>query len=455
MNQLQLPEVRVEQPPFRPIHYLGSKLRLVPAIRFAIEETEPSGTLCDLFAGSGTVALEMSKSRPVVSVDIQEYSRVLCSALLSPSVDFQELGVDITASAHGSAILERLRKAVRPLIDYEKQCISRALDGDAVPLCDFIEHGSITRFPHLGSAIGADNLLAALSSVTKRLEQDGLTKSPASLVTRHFGGVYFSFEQAIALDALLDAAHKLPEELRDGGVAPVLSTASEIVNTVGKHFAQPIRPRDSKGQPKRQLVQRVIKDRESDVSAVHRAFIERYRHPGQHSGPHKAIKDDFENFLNTFSGDIAVFYADPPYTRDHYSRFYHVLETMCLRDEPELSLTLIHAGATPKISRGYYRANRHQSPFCIKSKAPGAFSRLFSGVRRFGVPLVLSYSPFDASNGARPRLMSIDDLVALAQEHFRNVEVQSVGDFTHSKLNVQSRNAPINRNAEVLIICRP
>ena len=32
-------------------------------------------------------------------------------------------------------------------------------------------------------------------------------------------------------------------------------------------------------------------------------------------------------------------YADPPYTRDHYSRFYHVLETLALRDDPRFRLT--------------------------------------------------------------------------------------------------------------------
>ena len=73
-------------------------------------------------------------------------------------------------------------------------------------------------------------------------------------------------------------------------------------------------------------------------------------------------------------------YADPPYTRDHYSRYYHVLETMSLRDNPEVSMTMIRAGGSPRVSRGVYRADRYQSPFCIKSQAAGAFEELCRGV---------------------------------------------------------------------------
>src|SRR4030042_2259461 len=70
--------------PLRPIHYLGSKLRIVNSICEVVGKIDPSGgPVCDLFAGSGTVSREFSTSRTVIAVDIQEYSRVLCSALLS------------------------------------------------------------------------------------------------------------------------------------------------------------------------------------------------------------------------------------------------------------------------------------------------------------------------------------------------------------------------------------
>lgn len=45
----------------RPIHYLGSKLRLTSVISTMIDQVDPSqGTVCDLFAGSGTVSKALS-----------------------------------------------------------------------------------------------------------------------------------------------------------------------------------------------------------------------------------------------------------------------------------------------------------------------------------------------------------------------------------------------------------
>ena len=68
---------------WRPIHYLGSKLRLTELICQLLDELA-DGPVCDLFAGSGTVSLALSRSRDVIAADIQEYSRVICTALLSP-----------------------------------------------------------------------------------------------------------------------------------------------------------------------------------------------------------------------------------------------------------------------------------------------------------------------------------------------------------------------------------
>src|SRR5947209_9370032 len=86
-RQILLPLDGVEETAlWRPIHYLGSKLRLADSIRELISDLDPtSGMVCDLFAGSGTVSMALSRERNVVAADIQEYSRVLCTALLLPT----------------------------------------------------------------------------------------------------------------------------------------------------------------------------------------------------------------------------------------------------------------------------------------------------------------------------------------------------------------------------------
>lgn len=453
MRQLQLLETPRAPHLFRPVHYLGSKLRLVSSIRSVVEAVQPAGPLCDLFAGTGTVALALSDKRPLIAVDIQEYSRVLCSALLSRPDTSTNVAAEVIDRARSHKATQ-LYDIVLPLIEYEDACIERSLKGDSEPLCDFIEHGSLAWYACTGAEDASPRLRRVLKEGWRGIRRAELADK-RSLITRHFGGSYFSFRQAADLDALLNAAHELPSHLKDIGIAPILSTASEIVNTVGKHFAQPIRPRDADGRPKPHLLSRVTRDRRLAVFSTHSLFVERYNQLPYSDGCHTVIRGDFEDFLKTYSDEVAIFYADPPYTRDHYSRFYHVLETMCLWDEPAMSTSTGRLREGKTVSRGFYRLDRHQSPFCIKSQAPLAFQRMFEGIRRFRVPLVLSYSPYNASSNARPRLMHIDGIIQSAKQHFRNVDVSSVGSFAHSKLNLQERNAPVNWEAEVLIICLP
>ena len=455
VTQLQFPTLPQRSIAFRPIHYLGSKLRLVSAVDALVARVAPAGRLCDLFAGSGTISVAAAVTRPVTSVDIQEYSRVVCSAMLLPPANAMLLGRGVASDARDSELMERLNQSLAPLFEYESYCVTRALTGDAEPLCNFVEHGSIKWFLQTGADAAAPMLRDALRLATNSLEANKLDSASGSLITRYFGGTYFSFRQAVDLDALLDAAHASPAAVTDAALAPILSTASETVNTIGKHFAQPIRPRGRDGLPKRHLVRQIINDRRTEVFSTHQDWVTRYAGLPRTHTTHEAVREDFKSFLASAPPDVGVFYADPPYTRDHYSRFYHVLETMCLRDEPDVSTSMIRTGGKPQMGRGFYRTDRHQSPFCIKSLAPAAFTSLFDGVRRYGVPLILSYSPYRENVAARPRLMSVDQLVALARSKFRSVEVMSAGTFAHSKLNIRERNVSVSWDAEVLVTCLP
>jgi adenine-specific DNA methylase len=438
---------------FRPIHYLGSKLRLIRPIRDAIDAVAPSGILCDLFAGSGTVSRAFAVFRPTISVDVQEYSRVLCAAMLTPAPEGDQSRASLVSSARGSDVMDRLTRAVEPLLEHEARCISEAEVGHPEGLWNLVEYGSLARFATC--SIVPDPLRAILADVVLRLKRHNLWSTPGSLVTRHFGGPFFSFQQAVALDALLDMIHGRSGKERDTALAPLLSTASTIVNSIGKQFAQPLKPRDRGGSSKAHLLAKALKDRTIPVWATYRDWAMRFAALTATAGGNEVIRSDYHDFLRQRVSPIDVFYADPPYTRDHYSRYYHVLETMCLRDEPALSTTKIKTGGAARPSRGLYRVDRHQSPFSIRSQAPRAFDRLFAGVRRFNVPLVLSYSPSDEAGGGLPRVVSVHDIVALAQRHFRNVDVRAAEGLAHSKLNRRQLSTARISGAEVLITCKP
>lgn len=440
--------------PLRPIHYLGSKLRIVDLVREVVDTVNASGgPVCDLFAGSGTVSRELSASRTVLAVDIQEYSRVICSALLTPPIVTKDAVKQFLNKALSSDHAHRLSWAIEPMVSYEASCRQQGASGNVEPLCQLLENASIISFQHGARRFKDTVLRSALNETVSRLREAGLEDTPSSITTRYFGGIYFSYIQASQIDMLLEAVTSLPLSERDTFLAAVLSTASEVVNTVGKQFAQPIRPRFSDGRPKPNLYKRVDRDRAIDATDAFTTWIARYLAIQPSGRKHRVTRSDYVDALDRMEGQVSVVYADPPYTRDHYSRYYHVLETLCLRDCPAVSTVRIDGN--DRMSRGIYRTDRYQSPFCIKSKAPQAFSTLFTKVRCLNVPLVLSYSPFEKNTGARPRLMAITDIAELAHKSFRSVEVISAGRIAHSKLNRSDMNKAVSFDAETFIICKP
>lgn len=437
---------------FRPIHYLGSKLRLAPSIADALDSVDASrGPVLDLFAGSGTTALALASHRTVIAADIQEYSRVLCSALLSKPASIKDVASSFKQAAEaGTPLLAKLRFCAAPLLDFEKSALADAARGSGEPICTVLEGGSVLAAERDRAQSDDKALCNALTEVARRLSSNGLLGSSLMTAFRYFGGAYFSYEQALELDYLAATASGFPQEYSDVFMAALLSTASEVVNTVGKQFAQPIRPRNKQGVIKAHLLAKIVRDRHQDVRAIYFEWLNRYAQLTMSRQGHVASRADYRDALKKHAGSYSVVYADPPYTRDHYSRFYHVLETIALRDNPTIARS---PGAVKgELSRGLYREERHQSPFCIKSQSRAAFLELFQLASQNSANLVVSYSPFDT--GAHPRLMQMDTLLELAQEYYDSVELESVTGVTHSKLNHTSLSLGKPDEAEVLLICR-
>ena len=430
---------------FRTLNYLGSKLRLLDFIEDKVLDLTPQGAgICDLFAGSGCVSRKLSRLHPVVSCDIQGYSKVIGNALLH-KFDLTDNVIEDFFKSLDNDYANQLREAFAPLIDLELDAIdSKNLE---VLTC-ILEHGSIEVF-------SLEHNLSCLSDqlvvVCKNLKKAGLD-DVRSLISRYYGGVYFSYKQAVEIDILLESIHRLvSEDNRDLFLAALLSTASDVVDTVGKHFAQPIKARDSKGNIKITVYNKAVKDKTIDVAALYREWLLKYKELSKSNFQHITIQGDYEQCLRALPDYVKTVYADPPYTRDHYSRYYHVLETLTLRDTPKISTVTIH-GST-HISNGIYREDRHQSPFCIKSKAPEAFSKMFELTASAGRNLLLSYSPYDETKKTHPRVVTMQQLMALAEEYFDNVETVSAGSFKHNKLNSTEHFLEASDEAELLIVC--
>lgn len=429
---------------FRTLNYLGSKLRLLDFIEENVRKVTPDDAgVCDLFAGSGCVSYKLSRLFPVVACDIQHYSKVICDALLQPGTLTEE-----TVKAFISEIKESkslLRDSFTPLIELEEDAIRNE---NLELLTDIVEHGSLEVY-NLEKT--ESKLAPAQNKVNENLRKAGLL-GKESLISRYYGGVYFSYCQAVQIDVVMDAIrHYSNAADKNVLLAALLSTTSDIACTVGKHFAQPIKARDSKGKIKKLVYNKAIKDKTIDVLTLFEEWLNKYVSLPKGKCNNTILQGDYMECLKMLPDNVRTVYADPPYTRDHYSRFYHVLETMALDDVPEISMVKIH-GST-HVSNGIYRKDRHQSPFCIRSKAPKAFEEMFKTVSASGRNLLLSYSPYDETKESHPRVVTISQLMSWASDYFNHVEVVSAGHFTHNKLNSTVHFLESSDEAEILIVC--
>lgn len=430
---------------FKTLNYLGSKYRLLDFISDNINKvTSVDSGVCDLFAGSGCVSYKLSEKHPVIACDIQNYSKVICNTLLKRnklSERTTSLFFYFIDNGYGS----NLESAFMPLIKIEEDSLNNK---DCIILTDILEHGSVEVF---NIERNDTRISKALEEVSKNLKSAGLYNEK-SLISRYYGGVYFSYGQAVQIDILLESISKIENKSeKDLFLAALLSTASDIVDTVGKHFAQPIKARDSKGRIKATVYNKAVKDKTIDVFTLYKNWLLRYIALPKTNYECNTIKGDYMDCLLSLPNEVLTIYADPPYTREHYSRFYHVLETMTLRDEPGISTVTIHG--EKRISNGIYRKDRYQSPFCIRSKAPLAFKRMFEVIAKTHRNLLLSYSPYDETKKSQPRVVTMEQLTSWAKDYFKNVDTISAGTFRHSKLNSTEHFLEAEDESELLIVC--
>ena len=124
----------------------------------------------------------------------------------------------------------------------------------------------------------------------------------------------------------------------------------------------------------------------------------------------------------------SVVYADPPYTADHYSRYYHVLETLILYDFPEV------------VGKGLYRPDRHVSEFSVKSKVRSSFERLVNAVAQLDADVVISYPDRGLFEGASEIIPEI------LLNNYRYVSVPLKIDHVHSTMGASKgvQKAPVS-----------
>jgi adenine-specific DNA methylase len=275
----------------------------------------------------------------------------------------------------------------------------------------------------------------------------------SSLLTSIYAGSYFGVRQALVLDELrqnVEMAHstgRLSDWQYSAALTAIMSAASAAAHTAGKHFAQPLNAGSSRNE--RFLAGRLLQDRRIDIErefavacdAIHSQAVPT-------DGGHKAWCGPAESFVS-HRGVADLYYLDPPYTAQQYSRFYHVLETICTYEYPQL----FENGA---LTTGLYPTGRYKSDFSSKRKAPSAFQVITNRAKVSGAALAISYSQSAADSRGNARMISLDQLLEVCSAEYgrRNVECFQLS-HRYRQFNSASASNAKRDDPEILITCKP
>ena len=337
--------------------YMGSKRVMLQngLGKLLIKMASESNRVFDPFCGSGIVTWYLSENcdRKVIAGDLQEYSIVMANALL-------------------------LRD--RPLTATEFKLLdewSHLPDGFYTPVS----------YSKVGEPEG-ENIYHERIRCSE-------SNDP---ITRAYGGYYFSFVQAQIIDQLLK---NLPTEpkLESIALAALIEAASVCVAAPG-HTAQPFRPTE-KG-----LL--AINDawKRDPLVYIRRTIADLGRRHSKKIGEAKV--SNAIDLLNDLTENDLVF-LDPPYSSVHYSRFYHVLETIARKKPVETS----GAGRYPPS------IERPVSEFSKASTSLKATESVLRKISEAGAKAVFTFPAVETSNRLSGKIIE-----QVSKEYF-NVKVCS------------------------------
>jgi adenine-specific DNA-methyltransferase len=339
------------------ISYMGTKRHLVPNLIEIISSCQ-SGIFLDVFSGMCSVGRAVAPGRQVWSNDLQSFSQLVAATHFctqdKPVSRLDALGI---TAAYRRQKVDELSRTFSASLAVEHSAINKS---DVAALAAIFDQ----------SVIDAQSLSAAVGAASY------------DLFCRRYAGTYFGYQQSIeidsirfAIDCLLSQGHITDDQWQALLVALCVAM-SRCSNSTG-HFAQSLYPKTAN-------IKKVVAQRRRSIAAEWLNAISDVVPVGNQAWRlgNRAFRKDAVDLLNSLDQNKtipAVVYADPPYTKDQYSRYYHVYETAVLYDYPTCS------------GMGLYRPDRPSSPFSLASKVEDAMDSLIGAVAKLGSCLVLSY----------------------------------------------------------------
>lgn len=409
------------------IKYMGNKRRMLPQLLPCLKGLLPvGGTMLDLFAGTHIVGHALREQGTIWGNDIQAYSAVLGEALLNGQSDSETLSQLRTTRNAAERYFTEAEHAFHSYLSRERAAISLA-DRDAEASLDRLRclsdsyKGFIEDDPN--------DLPRSIRPLVHRVRL-GLKTDPPVMAATYWAGTYFSLEQCLWLDAIRQAIEDLPpgDHARPLALASLLHAAARCSSGTG-HFAQ------HRKLTSVSVLTDVLKYRHQSIVDIWERRARLLASSTTKSAyKHRVTCLDYRDLLTMPLDGVDLVYADPPYSGVHYSRFYHLLESLTLYDCPGVECD------------GRYRplSMRHQSPFCIKSQTALAFDELCEPVAAANIPLVISYS----TSGR----VALRRLRGIAGKYFGNVST-ALTEQQHNTMG--RRDFPFTTVREALLVCLP
>ena len=434
--------------PWRPVQYLGSKLRSLDLIAGALGDLDDRpGRVWEPFTGSSVVAQRIAaEGHQVWATDALESSATFAAAMLgvgraSASTSLAEVAYEVSGDDAETG-------SWAPWV---------ALEAEALASCDgtaLLAGGADV--PQRWRPIASDQ---ALRDHFRDVDEAGSRAEVhhEGLISATYAGTYFGIKQALTLEQLRSRIDGVAPSgdpatlwVRAGLLTALCSAASAAVFSAGKHFAQPHRLRPGKDLTFH--AQRALKDRAVDVAEVFRLAAKEVEGRAangnaQHEAGQRLVEDVSASDL--IERAVTAVYADPPYTAQQYSRFYHVLEV--LTSGVPVRLQRVKG----QVTSGLYPDNKYLSPYSSRQQAPAGFRHLLTTARDADAHVILSYSDTRGAATGNARVVSLDSLVQWTEEIYGKdaVTVQEL-DLRYRQFNSAPRGVNDRRDPEFIVTGR-
>lgn len=346
------------------VKYMGSKKDVLDLIEKGFNNLgKEYEYVCDLFAGSATLSAALRDKVNVISNDVQKYSEVFTNTYLN-NYDWKNYP-DI------KEICRRAEERFEHFNDYFSKYKGRF---------------SYERDFTLQELNDMEDEQRALMNIGGWEAFDHYY-----LFVQNYSGTYWSYEQCIWIDSYRAVIDEFKNDLAYYNLLLTCLIYAMAYNSQSTgHYAQ-YRIPENDSSKKDILIYR--RKNISDFFERKYEDLKEFLNGENHFSFETYAEKDID--LLKRIPERTLVYADPPYCFVHYSRFYHILETLVRYDYPELKY------------KGRYRTDRYQSNYCIKTEVAETFGKMFHQIKMKNSDLMLSYTNSETNSIGFEELLKI------------------------------------------------